>query len=38
MSLATAKYVFAVIGLVMLVGGLVECVHTASFVRRAARC
>lgn len=37
MTLSTAKYLFAVVGLALLLGSLVVCDHTASFVRRAAR-
>ena len=37
MTVSTGKYLFALAGLVMLVGGLVVYDHTASFVRRAAR-
>lgn len=37
MSPSTAKYLFALAGLAMLLGSLVVYHHTASFVRRAAR-
>ncbi len=37
MTLSTAKYLLAAIGLVMLLGSLVVYEHTASFVHRAAR-
>jgi hypothetical protein len=37
MTLSTAKYVLAVVGLVLLLGSLAVCNHTASFVRRASR-
>jgi hypothetical protein len=37
MTLSTAKYLLTAIGLVLLLGSLVVCDHTASFVRRAVR-
>jgi hypothetical protein len=37
MTLSTAKYVFAVVGLVILLGSLAVYGHTASFAHRAAR-
>jgi hypothetical protein len=37
MSLSTAKYLFAAIGLLMLMGGLLAYEHTESFVRQAVR-
>lgn len=37
MTLSTARYVLAAVGVVLLLGSLVVCNHTASFVRRAAR-
>ena len=37
MTLSTAKYVFAAVGLALLLGSLAVYDHTASFVRRAAR-
>lgn len=37
MTLSTFKYVLAAVGLVLLLGSLVVCGHTASFVHRAAR-
>ena len=37
MTLSTAKYLFASIGVVLLLGSLLVYDHTASFVRRAAR-
>jgi hypothetical protein len=37
MTLSTARYVLAIVGLVLLLGSLAVCSHTASFVGRAAR-
>lgn len=37
MTPSRAKYLFAVVGLVLLLGSLVVCTQTASFVGRAAR-
>jgi hypothetical protein len=37
MTLSSGKYLFAIIGLVLLLGSLAVCNHTASFARRAAR-
>lgn len=37
MTLSTAKYAFAVVGLLLLLGSLLVYDHTASFARRAAR-
>ena len=37
MSLSTAKYVLAVVGLAIFLGSLLVCAHTASYIGRAAR-
>lgn len=37
MSLSTAKYLFVVVGAILLLGGLIAYGHTASFARRASR-